>query len=160
MQEGGGWEGVSPKALSLMPAQPLGEGGNSVMLPEFEAGRNIKERHTWSRDFRLPLPFVSRPFPCRPFGPGDSPMTSVLLSIPNRNRLRFLACAGSDTRQRAVIGTRKTPDRDWQSGEKKNRIDTFANDYFVLLFYALYFFYIAQYFYIYLFVSPLASLFE
>lgn len=90
-----GWQlmGVSPKVLSLMPAQPW-RGWQLGDAAEFGAGRNIKGRHTWSRDFRLSLPLVSHRFSS--LDSGDSPI-SALLSTLDRNRLRFLARAGSDT---------------------------------------------------------------
>lgn len=99
---GGGERGVSPKALSLMPAQQLGEGGNSAVLPSL--GQVVTSKSdTLEAEISTSLSLSPHPIPRHPSE--TRRMTSALLSALDRNRLRFLACAGSD-RRRTTCRTR------------------------------------------------------
>lgn len=78
--------GVSPKALSLMPAEPLGEGGNSVVLPSLGQVATSKS-DTLEAEIFISLHPAFPAVPSSSLCPGDSPMTSALLSALDRNLL-------------------------------------------------------------------------
>lgn len=83
-----GWQliGVSPKALSLMPAEPLGEGGNSAVLSSMGQVATSKSDILEAEIFTSLLP---SPIPLSTVGSGDS--SDDLRSIV-RSRSKSVPC--------------------------------------------------------------------
>lgn len=143
-----GWRltGVSPKALSLMPAEPLGEGGNSAVLPSLGQVATSKSDTLETEISILSAPPRSPPVThvsSSSLDPGDAPpMTSVPLSALDQNRLRFLVSIAPKAAIADMCATVVWKTQSWLAIKRKSHISAFTKCLFSACLYLLYIFWL------------------